>query len=465
MRLMDLMTAPWALLPEQLAELQGIYATHLRGEKIDIAAVEARLGRPLANEQRAYTVEPGAVGLLEISGVMAPKANLLMQVSGGISTQMAAQQVRSLRSDPRVVSAVLSIDSPGGSVLGTPAFAQEVALLAAAKPTVVLGRGSLCSAAYWVGSAANAVFVEGVTDQVGSIGVYQRLMVDQAQPGQIEMVRGKYKRLSVNGQAPTPEQMAYHEAQMDHMYSVFVDAVAQNRGTTADDVLERMADGRVFIGQQAVDAGLVDGISTLDALLERIAAEPQQFAQRRRATRPAARATRSAVAVAMAGHPPQSASAGVAPCDASPTHERTVMPPADTQTTITRATLEADHPALFGALRDEFTAAGASAERARIQAVRGQVLAGHEALVETLAFDGRTTGPEAAAAVLAAERELRTAHARAHAADAPKPAADSPAPDEGQSAKSRADQVAEAKAHMAAHGGDIVAALKHLGYA
>lgn len=141
------------------------------------------------------------------------------------------------------------------------------------------------------------------------------------------------------------------------------------------------------------------------------------------------------------------------------------MPPADTQTTITRAALEADHPALFGALRDEFTAAGASAERARIQAVRGQVLAGHEALIETLAFDGLTTGPEAAAAVLAAERELRTAHARAHAADAPRPAADSPAPDESQSAKSRLEQVAEAKAHMAAHGGDIVAALKHLGYA
>jgi hypothetical protein len=141
------------------------------------------------------------------------------------------------------------------------------------------------------------------------------------------------------------------------------------------------------------------------------------------------------------------------------------MPPADTQPTITRASLEADHPALFVALRDEFTAAGASAERARIQAVRAQVLAGHEALVETLAFDGRTTGPEAAAAVLTAERELRATQARAHAADAPKPAPDSPAPEAEAVTKSKADQLAEARAHMAANGGDIVAALKHLGYA
>ena len=52
----------------------------------------------------------------------------------------------------------------------------------------------------------------------------------------------------------------------------------------------------------------------------------------------------------------------------------------------------------------------AAAERERIQAVLGQLIPGHEALVERLAFDGQTTGPEAAAAVLAAERRLRDGH-------------------------------------------------------
>ncbi|MDP3083439.1 MAG: hypothetical protein Q8N44_07085 [Rubrivivax sp.] len=47
MNLLDLMTGPWAILPETLVELQSMYAARLHGEKIDIAAVENRLGRPL----------------------------------------------------------------------------------------------------------------------------------------------------------------------------------------------------------------------------------------------------------------------------------------------------------------------------------------------------------------------------------------------------------------------------------
>lgn len=455
MRLLDLMTSPWAILPEQLIELQQIYATHLRGEKIDIPAVEARLGRSLANEQRQYEVAPGGVGVFELSGVLAPKANMLMQISGATSTQMAAAQVRAMRQDPRVRSAAIAIDSPGGSVLGTPAFAEEIRLLALEKPTVAISRGTMASAAYWVGSAANAVMIEGVTDQVGSIGVYQRMSIEPAQPGQLEMVRGKYKRLSLNGQAPGPEQMAYVEGQLDYLYSTFVEAVAANRGTTADDVLARMADGRVFIGQQAIDAGLADGVMTLDALIEQLAADPSAFAQRRRA-RPVQRTSRSAAVGAAAADIDVSASAGDAQGEgAQATNEQEHTMPFD------RASFERDHPEIVAALRAE----GAQAERDRIQAVRQQALPGHEALIEALAFDGKTTGPEAAAAVLAAEREARAAQARAHAADAPQAVPASVAPVTEAATKTKTEQLAEARAYAATHNVDIVAALKALGFA
>lgn len=72
---------------------------------------------------------------------------------------------------------------------------------------------------------------------------------------------------------------------------------------------------------------------------------------------------------------------------------------------------------------------GAAAERDRIAAVRAQTLPGHEALVDTLAADGQTTGPQAAAAVLAAERNLRETQARAEVSDAPKAAKTAAAPD------------------------------------
>ena len=66
-------------------------------------------------------------------------------------------------------------------------------------------------------------------------------------------------------------------------------------------------------------------------------------------------------------------------------------------------------------------AEGAEAERARISAVREQNMPGHEALIEALAFDGKTTGPEAAVKVLAAERARISGAASSRASDAPAP--------------------------------------------
>jgi len=89
---------------------------------------------------------------------------------------------------------------------------------------------------------------------------------------------------------------------------------------------------------------------------------------------------------------------------------------------LTREDLEREHAALFASVRSEFMAAGAAAERDRIQAVRAALIPGHEALIERLAFDGKTTAGEAALAVVAAERETVNAAKAAFASDAPKAA-------------------------------------------
>ena len=290
MKMLELMTGPWAILPETLLELQSIYATHLKGDKIDIASVEARLGRPLAAEQQRYELREGGVAVLTAEGVMAPKANLFMQVSGGISTQMLAKQFDSMAADARVRSVVFAPDSPGGNVLGVPAASKALSNLAALKPTVTVVEGVMASAMYWVGSASNAVFIEGETDMVGSLGVLRRLSWDPASPTSMDLVRGKYKRVSVNGKPPSAEFLAHAEAQLDYLYSILVDTVAQHRGTTSQRVLDRMADGRVFIGQQAIDAGLVDGISTVEAMVEQLAINPTRFSRRRTGSGGAAQA-------------------------------------------------------------------------------------------------------------------------------------------------------------------------------
>jgi len=415
MKLIELLQSPWAILPESLREMQEIYATHLKGEKIDIAAVEARLGRPLGNDQQAYAVREGGVAVLSVEGIIAPKANLFTQVSGGTSAQLLVQQIQTAQADTRIKSMIQVIDSPGGSVYGIPEWGQAVREFATVKPIVTVSDAQIASAAYWGGAFANAVYLTGSMARAGSIGVYARLALSQADPTSLEFIRGKYKRSAVNGQAPSAEYMAHFEGQLDYMYSMFVEAVAEARGTDVETVLARMADGREFIGQQAVDAGLVDGFATVDQLVEQMATNPAQFADRRKAV----------FAIGATAQDP----AGVQ--GSKPTAEPVLLTSQLSTTrgnAMDRPTLEQQHAALFSELRTEFMAAGATAERARIQAVEGALLPGHEALIATLKFDGKTSGGDAALAVNQAERSIRQAQGTAAAQEAPKPVPTLPAP-------------------------------------
>ena len=447
MSLLDVLRAPWAIAPDKLAEIQEIYATHLRGDKIDLDAVEQRLGRPLNNQPTAYTVHEGGVAVIDIEGVIAAKANLFTQVSGGLSARMLEKAMLDAKADPAVKSLIQVHDSPGGSVFGTPEVAVASRAFAEEKPLVSIATAQMCSASYWIGSAANAIYITGPTVQVGSIGVVATHEYNPRASGQVtEITAGQYKRIA-SGSAPlSMEGKAYLQAQVDHLYQVFVDTVAMQRGVSAEQVLERMADGRVFTGQQAIDAGLVDGVSSLDALVAELASNPARYAKRRKA-------------VFAVGSP--SKGAGAAPKDKPTVKKGSSM---SDDNIITRASLEQDHAAVFAQVKAEFMALGAQSERDRISGVREQVIPGHEALIEQLAFDGKTSPAEAAMAVNAAQRSALAAAASAHANDAPNaaPAAAAPA---DTSAKSKADVAIEAQAYAAANGVDIVTALKKLGHA
>ena len=454
MTLLDLLRSAWAIQPERLLEIQSIYDTHLRGEKIDLPAIEARLGRPLASEQQEYRIREGGVAVLSVEGVLAPKANLFMRVSGGASTQLLTKQVESAIADPRVRGLILQVDSGGGSALGVPELADTIRELAAVKPIVTVTDGVMASGAYWLGSAANAVFGSGTTVQVGSIGVVMTHNYTPNASGAqtTEITAGRYKRMATAAKPLDEEATAYLQQMVDHIYGVFVDAVAQHRGVSAEAVIEHMADGRVFIGQQAVDAGLLDGFMTVDQVAERMAANPAEFATRRKAQ--------------VATSAPAKKPAGARADGTSPTEPVLLTPPATPttkETTMDLKTLAEQHPDLLATIQADARAAGAKAEQDRVAAVRSHSMKGHEALIEKLAADGKTTGPEAAMAVVAAENAAREAAGRAFVeTDAPAPAKTSAAPSDKP--KTKAEQAAEAKAFAAEHKVDFITAMKKLGF-
>ena len=388
MRLIDVLTSPWAIKPEKLLEIHGIYRTHLRGEKIDLAVLEAKIGGPLANEPKPYDVVSG-VAIIELEGIVAKRMNLFTKISGGISTYHIQQQFAAAMADRKVRAILLNIDSPGGGVDGTAELAEMIHSARGEKPIVAWTDGMMASAAYWIGSAADAVYISGDTVDVGSIGIVaahtdfskfdENLGIKTT-----EITAGKYKRIASEYFPLSKEGKAYIQDQVDYVYSVFVDAVAKHRGVSAEEVLQRMADGRIFIGRRAVESGLVDGVSTMEELISKLSAGELTAGRL-----PAA----GAVA---AGH--------------DDNEEVDMKVKAGEQVIEVQDTLEIDSkwisencPDIANAFRLE----GAQAERLRIQGIEEAALPGYEAIVAEAKKDGKSTGADVALKVVKAENEVR----------------------------------------------------------
>lgn len=272
MKIPEILSSPWAILPDKLLEIRAIYERHLRGDAIEIEKIEARIGRPLENKREPYSVD-GTTAIISVDGVLGKKMNLFSQISGGTSTQQVESDFQAAMADPAVKSILLAIDSPGGTVDGTENLSDVIhSARGKGKPIIALGDGTLASAAYWIGSAADRVYASDKSAMIGSIGVVAT-HEDYSQAEKNAGVKistisaGKYKAIASRHEPLTADGRAVIQAAVDHIYGNFVESVARNRGVTPATAAEKMGDGKIFLGQQAVAAGLVDGISTQSALV------------------------------------------------------------------------------------------------------------------------------------------------------------------------------------------------------
>ncbi len=258
---------PWAILPSILSEIARIYEAHVSRKTLDIPAIEAALGRPLERERREapYELRDG-IAVIPVEGTIAKRMDTFSKISGGTSVESIASAFRKALADDEVSAIVLKVDSPGGSVDGVFELADLIRSGREAKPIHSLAYGTMASAAYLIGSAAQSIYASDVATAVGSIGV-AALYRDRSDPKTTEVYKGKYKRL-LSGPL-TEEGRAHMEGQVDYFYGLLIDAIARKRGVPSDEVLKRMSTevNDLFIGEQAVEAGLVDGILPLDRLI------------------------------------------------------------------------------------------------------------------------------------------------------------------------------------------------------
>jgi signal peptide peptidase SppA len=271
MRIIDVLTSPWAIAPEKYEQICGIYASHLRGEKIDIKAIEANLGEPLNNVPTVAEIV-GSVAVLPIEGVLANKMNLFQKISGGTSFQMLTEQFNMLMADESIDTIILDIDSPGGTVAGTQEFANLVYNARDKKRIIAFANPMAASAAYWVASAAGEVYVSSQSASVGSIGVVTtHTDVSESEKAQgiktTVISAGKYKAIGNEHEPLSDDALEVIKSSLEESYSIFVEAVAKHRGADVAAVRLHMAEGRVFSGREAEEVGLVDGETTLQALI------------------------------------------------------------------------------------------------------------------------------------------------------------------------------------------------------
>jgi signal peptide peptidase SppA len=228
------------------------------------AAIEARSGMDEGSESKPYQMF-GSVALIKMDGAMTRAGSSF----GDGSTVEMRRLIRRAVADSDVKNIVLLWNSPGGSVDGTEELADDIAAAARKKP-VCSYMTTCCSAALWCAVQAGATYCNR-SAYVGSIGVFS-YAVDMSQYAENEGIKvtlystGKYKGSGVPGVPISDEQHAENQRIVDVYGEQFRTAVSQGRDMSMSAV-EDIADGRCWIGEEAVKVGLVDKVISLDDLL------------------------------------------------------------------------------------------------------------------------------------------------------------------------------------------------------
>ncbi|MFZ0659122.1 MAG: signal peptide peptidase SppA [Candidatus Binataceae bacterium] len=181
---------------------------------------------------------------------------------------------KSAREDDSVRGVVFRVNSPGGDVIASELIRRQVELTAAKKPVVISMSGYAASGGYWISTPAAAIIADPGTI-TGSIGVLG---------GKFNITPATQKAylntgaISYGANADmfdaftdfTPAQAAVFQNQMlGDTYQYFVKIVAAGRHLSVEDV-DAIAQGRVWMGDQALPIKLVDSLGTFDDALRKV---------------------------------------------------------------------------------------------------------------------------------------------------------------------------------------------------
>lgn len=234
--------------------------------RVDAASAGERVGRQ----------DVGRVAVLPVRDVIVPRHNIFTWLFGGTSLDDLSAAIDEAVADPEVSSIVLDVDSPGGSVEGLTEFAQHMrAIRDQGTPIVAHADYLMASAAYYIAAQANQVIAapSALVGAVGTVAVHRDYSRAWDEAGVTNtIVASDPRKVQTHPLQPLSEDgLAEIQAMVDHFAGLFVNDVAKGRGITAAKVLEDFGGGLLLLPAQALKAGMVDRVETIQDTVTRLA--------------------------------------------------------------------------------------------------------------------------------------------------------------------------------------------------
>jgi len=381
MKILGLLNSPWMIDQGSLTEITQEYINHMQGEKIDFKALMGDQSRM----RPAFEVQ-GSTAIIPLKGVMTPGASFFSFFFDGTSTKNVQKNIQAALDSAEIDKIIIDVNSGGGSVEGAFELADFIEAAGKKKEIIAFSDGTIASAAYLAVSGVSKIYITGKSNQVGSISVIAR-RVDISKMNEMEglqvteFVTGVYKNV-LSRDKPLSETDAIEiQSMVDKSYAPMIADIAARRGLDPQAIIDMQ--GRVFIGAESIEVGLVDGVATMDQLINNQAGVPNFN-----------------------------------------TNQQAIMDQNE---------LKTKHPELFEAVSTDAYKRGADSvgadvqaqaraeERERIAGINAACFPGQEELAAEMIADGKTTPGEAAIRFNAAEKQTRQDAGKKIAAEMPKP--------------------------------------------
>ena len=256
----ELYCRPWLITPAMHRQICAIVDAHIDGS----AHTENGIAEMFEAEEREVLSFYKDVAIVDVQGVVGRKVGQIEKSSGVTDVNDIADALQYAAEDSGSAGIIMRIDSPGGTVTGVPELAMLVREVVSEKPVVTYVDGMMASAAYWIGSQANAI-VTTPSASVGSVGVYMALLDTsrnlEMQGAKMEVIKaGKYKGIGIQGTSLTPEQRDLLQGEVNQIHEMFKGAVQIGRGNLNDGLMQ----GQDFMGEESVKLGLADTLGNMD---------------------------------------------------------------------------------------------------------------------------------------------------------------------------------------------------------